>query len=456
MADGQNISETATGGQLTLGRLRDAAQRGTLRQMGSLVRSLHPAEIADLLESLPPTERLLVWDLVEDDDEGDVLLELNEEVRARLIDAMDDAEVVAATEGMDLDDLADFVAELPEAVTQQVIRSLSDQDKVRLESVLAYPEDSAGGLMDPNTISVRPDVSLEVVLRYLRVLGEISDKTDAVFVVDRKGKYLGALHLARLVSRDPAASVAGTMDTETISIPFDESAEDVAREFRNRDLVSAPVVDAEGLLIGQITIDDVVDVIEERADHDILSMAGLDEDDDMFAPVVISARRRAIWLGVNLATAFLAAAVVSIFEDTLEKVVVLAVLMPVVASMGGIAGSQTLTLMIRGLAMGRVQDSNARWLMIKEVAVGLLNGVVWAVVVAIVTMAFFGTWQVGAIIAAAITINLLVAALAGFAIPLVMRRLNIDPALAGSVVLTTVTDVVGFIAFLGLGALFLT
>lgn len=439
-----------------LGRLQEALESGTLRQVRKLVHSLHPAETADLLESLPPPERAIVWDLVDEEDEGDILLELNDEVRAKIVEAMETEEVVAAAEGMDLDDLADFVADLPEAVTRQVLRSLSDQDKERLQSVLAYPEDSAGGLMDPDTISVRPDVNLEVVLRYLRVLNEIPDKTDAVFVVDRNGRYLGALHMARLVTRDPEETVSQVMDRGVNPIPFDMSAQNVAREFSNRDLLSAPVVDADGRLLGQITIDDVVDVIQEQAEHDILSMAGLDEDDDMFAPVVVSAQRRAIWLGVNLATAFLAAAVVSIFEATLQKVVVLAVLMPVVASMGGIAGSQTLTLMIRGLAMGRVQDANARWLLAKELSVGILNGIIWAIVVSGVTIVFFGTWEVGLIIAAAVVINLLVAALAGVILPLAMKRLNIDPALAGSVVLTTITDVVGFMSFLGLGALFLT
>jgi magnesium transporter len=439
-----------------LGLLREALESGTLRQVRLLVHALHPAEIADLLESLPPSERAIVWDLVNDDDEGDVLLELNDEVRSGIIDEMNAADLVAATEGMDLDDLADFVADLPEAVTQQVIRSLSDQDKERLQDVLAYPEDSAGGLMNPNTISVRPDVNLEVVLRYLRILGDIPDKTDAVFVVDRHGRYLGALYMSRLVTRDPGDTVISVMDASVYPIPCESPADEVAREFSNRDLVSAPVVDAQGRLIGQITIDDVVDVIEDQAEHAVLSMAGLDEEDDMFAPVVASARRRAVWLGVNLATAFLAAAVVGQFEDTLEQVVILAVLMPVVASMGGIAGSQTLTLMIRGLALGRVEQSNTRWLMAKETAVGLLNGLAWAVVVGLVTVAFFSTWEVGLIISAAITLNLVVAAVAGITIPLILRRLRIDPALAGSVVLTTVTDVVGFVTFLGLGALFLT
>ncbi len=446
--------ETATNSHL--GILREAIESGTLRQVQTLIDTLHPAEIALLLESLPQPERTAVWKLIGEEDEGDVLVELNDEVRARLIEEMDTEAVIAATEGMELDDLADLVADLPEAVTRQIIESLSQQDRERLESVLSFPEDTAGGLMHPDTITVRPDVNLDVVLRYLRRSEELPDNMAAVFVVDRDNHYIGALYITRLLTRDPESTVRDAMDTTIEPILSDRAVTDVATEFQNRDLLAAPVVDEHGKLIGQITVDDVMDVIQEQADHDILSMAGLDEEDDMFAPVVTSAQRRAIWLGVNLATAFLAAAVVAIFKPTLEKVVVLAVLMPVVASMGGIAGGQTLTLMIRGMALGRVQDSNARSLLRKEIAVGVLNGVVWAVVVAIVTIFFFSTWQVGAIIGAALAINLITAAFAGFLIPLMLQKLRIDPALAGTVVLTTITDIVGFVTFLGLGTYFLT
>ena len=439
-----------------LGTLREALESGTLRQVQTLIDTLYPAEIALLLESLPQSERAVVWKLIGEEDGGDILVELNDEVRSMLIENMDAEEVVAATEGMELDDLADLVADLPGAITRQIIESLSQQDRERLESVLSFPEDTAGGLMDPETITVRPDVNLDVVLRYLRRSEELPDNTAAVFVVDRNDHYIGALYLTRLLTRDPESTVRDAMDTTIEPILSDRPAIDVATEFQNRDLLAAPVVNEQGKLIGQITVDDVMDVVQEQADHDILSMAGLDEDDDMFAPVVTSTQRRAIWLGVNLATAFLAAAVVAIFKPTLEKVVVLAVLMPVVASMGGIAGGQTLTLMIRGLALGRVQNSNARALLRKEIAVGLMNGLLWALVVAVVTIFFFSTWQVGAIIAAALAINLITAACAGFVIPLILQKLRIDPALAGTVVLTTITDIVGFVTFLGLGTLFLT
>jgi magnesium transporter len=322
--------------------------------------------------------------------------------------------------------------------------------------VLSYPEDSAGGLMNPNTVTVRPNVTLDVVQRYLRGLGNLPDNTYSLFVVDRHDKYMGKLRLSRIVTNSPDQLVRDAMDPAAQTFAAEMPANDVARQFQNLDLASAPVVDNDGRLLGQITIDDVVDVIREQADHDILSMAGLDEEDDIFAPVVASAGRRAIWLGVNLATAFLAAAVVDQFKETLDQIVILAVLMPVVASMGGVAGTQTLTLMIRGMALGRIEDSNARWLLTKEVAVGVLNGIAWAAVVLLVTILFFADWHVGLVIGAAVAINLIVAAFAGFIVPLILRRMKIDPALAGGVVLTTVTDVVGFITFLGLGTLFLT
>jgi len=449
-------SQSAPGADLST--LRAALESGGLQQIQRLVHSLKPFDIAHLIESLPPTERKIVWDIVADEHEGDILVELNDEVRARLIELMDADELVAATEGMELDDLADIVVDLPEAVTQQVVHSLSEQNRQRLEDVLSYPEDSAGGLMNPDTLSVRADVSLEVVLRYLRMLDSVPDTLDALFVVDRDNHYIGSLYILRLITREPHLNVSDAMDPDVIPIHANMRAADVARQFQDRDLVSAPVVDDSGRLLGNITIDDVVDVIQDQADHDVLSMAGLDEEDDMLAPVFSSAQRRAVWLGVNLATAFLAAAVVAIFKPTLEKVVILAVLMPIVASMGGIAGSQTLTLMIRGLALGIVQDSNQRWLLFKEMAVGFLNGLVWAAVVALVTMIFFSAWnwKVGAVIGAALAINLMTAAVAGFFIPLMLRKLKIDPALAGTVILTTVTDVVGFVAFLGLGTIYRT
>ena len=335
------------------------------------------------------------------------------------------------------------------------MRSLDAADRQRLQSVLKYDEDSAGGLMNPEIVTVRGDVTLEVVLRYIRMRGELPDGTDAIFVVNRTGDYLGSLLLTRLITADPEASVSDIMETNFPAIDANLDAAHVATLFENYDLISAPVTDDQGKLVGRINIDDVVDVIREEAEHSVMSMAGLDEEDDMFAPVAASARRRSIWLGVNLATAFLAASVAGLFEATLDQVVILAILMPVVPSMGGIAGTQTLILITRGLALGQIERANARWLLQKEVGVSILNAVGWAVVVALVTTWWFGTWQIGVVIALALAVSLLFAAISGFAVPITLKRIGIDPALAGGVILTTITDVVGLISFLGIGSLVL-
>jgi magnesium transporter len=439
-----------------LAAIQAALAAGRLRGADRMVDAMHPAETALLLESLPPAQRALVWELVDADAQGDVLVELSEEVRSELLAGMQPDELVAAAEGLALDDLADLLAELPEAVTRQVLKSMGQQDRDRLSAVLAFPEDSAGGLMNTDTVTVRPDVPIEVVLRYLRMRGELPERTDCLFVVDRNDRYLGALPVARLLTVDPERIVSSEMDPEVAPILPATPAGEVARLFETRDLLSAAVVADDGRLLGRITVDDVVDVVREQAEHPALAAAGLEDEDDVFAGVRKSARRRALWLGINLLTALLASWVVGLFEATIEKVVALAVLMPVVASMGGIAGTQTVTLIIRGIALGQVQPSNARWLFFKELAVGALNGLVWAAAVAIATWLWFGTWDVAAVIFVAIVINLVTASIAGVLIPLTLKRLRIDPALAGGVILTTVTDVVGFAALLGLGALFLT
>ena len=435
--------------------LRDALGQGAGRQVHRLVNSMHPAEIASLLESLPPAQRDVVWDLVDPEIEGDVLVELNEEVRADLIKDMEAEDLVAAAESLELDDLADLLGDLPEHVHQQVLRSMDSRDRERLHAVLAYEPDSAGGLMNPDTVSVRPDVTLETVLRYLRMRGDVPDNTDSLFVVNRHDRYLGTLDLARLLTEDPERTVGEVMDAEVPGITPDTPAGKVASLFEDRDLLSAAVVDGDGRLLGRITVDDVVDVIRDEAEHSVMSMAGLNEEVDMFAGVTQSARRRGVWLGVNLATAFIAARVVGLFEATIEQIVALAVLMPIVASMGGVAGTQSLTLMVRGLALGQVERSNARWLLKKEVAVGLLLGLGAACVVATVAFAWFRSWKISCVIFAAMVINLCAAALAGVVVPLVLRRLGIDPAVAGGVAVTTVTDVVGFASLLGLGTLVL-
>ena len=449
-------TETPTAKLTRLSALRSVLERGSMRHGQRMINSLHPAEIASLIESLPPAKREIVWEFVDPELEGDVLIELNDEVRAELIGGMDAEELIAATEGMEVDDLADLIGDLPETLNERVMRSMDAQDRERLSAVLGFEEDSAGGLMNLDAVTVRPDVTVEVVLRYARMRGELPDRTDRLFVVNRHDQYLGGVDITCLLTEEPERTVGEIMDSTVEGISPDTPAREVAKLFEDRDLVSAAVVSKDGKLLGRITIDDVVDVIREEADHSVMSMAGLGEDEDMFAGVVTSARRRAIWLSVNLATAFLAANVVGLFEATIEKVVALAVLMPIVASMGGIAGSQTLVLIIRGLALGQIEQANARWLLIREILVGFLNGAALATVVAVVAGLWFEDWKVGGIIFAALMINILAAALAGVGVPLILKRLGIDPALAGGVVLTTVTDTVGFASLLGLGTIFLT
>ena len=446
--------EVAEQKQSNLAKLRERLESGRMRGARVLIGSLHPSELARLLESLPLQERAVVWEMVDAQLGGDVLVEVAEEVRDGLIENMEPGELIAAIEGMQLDDLADLVADLPETLTREVLRSLDYQDRDRLTQVLAYDEDSAGGLMNVDIVTVRPDVTLEVVIRYLRAKGDMPDGTDSIFVVDRNNEYRGALLLSRLLTQDPELLVRDAMSTDVTPIDAATPSDQVVWEFENRDLLSAPVVDTQNRVVGRITVDDVVDVIREEAEHSLMGAAGLDEEDDMFAPAVRSARRRALWLGINLATAFVAASVVDLFQSTLDQIVLLAVLMPVVPSMGGIAGTQSLTIMTRAIALNQIDRGNARGILRKELVVGVLNGVLWATVVAAIAFLWFDP-RVALVIGAAMSINLVVAAGAGFVVPLSLRRLGIDPALAGGVVLTTITDVVGYMSFLGLGAAFL-
>jgi magnesium transporter len=433
-----------------LDRLSEALDSGTQVQVRHLLNSLSASEIGDLLESLPLSRRLAVWEMTDPELEGDVLVEVNDEVRASLIRDTSPEDLVAAVDDLDLDDLADILDDLPDAVTSEVLHSLDRQDRERLDRVLSYPEDSAGGLMDPDVLTIRPDVTLDVVLRYLRVRGELPEVFDLLFVIDRQGRYLGSLKLSDLLTRDLASMVSDLMDTSAITIPVDMHESQVAMEFEHHDLVTAPVIDSDRHLLGWISVDDVVDVIRDEAEHTVLTMAGLDEEDDMFAPIVQTALRRWIWLGVNLVTAFVAAFVLYTFEPTLDQIVATAVLFPIVMSMGGIAGTQTLTLMIRGMATGQVSVSNTPALLRKELAVGLLNGIVFSVVIAAIAMIWYNDVPLGLVMGAAILLNLLAGALAGALVPVVLKRMSIDPALAGGVVLTTVTDVIGILAFIGL------
>ncbi len=443
----QNLTQLET--------LRAALDSGTLRTVRRLLSSLHPAEIASLIESLPKANRSVVWQIVDPDDGGEVLVHVNDDIRAQLIAETDEPDLIAALEGMELDDLADIIEDLPLRVNEQVLTTLDQQDRQRLEAVLAFDEDCAGGIMNIDTVTVRPDVELDVVLRYLRLRGELPENTDSLFVVNRYNEFMGELAVSDILTKDPNVTVAEVMISDAKPIPATMHEDQVAKIFEERDLVSAGVIDENRRLIGRITIDDVVDVIREQADHNILGLAGLDEEEDVFGPIVPSAKRRALWLTINLGTAILASWVIARFQVTIDKIVALAVLMPIVASMGGNAGTQTLTLMVRGLALGQVERSNARWLLGKEIAVSFLNGLALAILTALITYLWFQDTQIALIIGVALIINLLISAIAGVVIPLFLKSRGIDPALAGSIVLTTVTDVFGFLVFLGLASLIL-
>lgn len=435
--------------------LSDLFESGTYNQIKNLLDSLKPADIAALLESSPPKERTIIWNLIPDLEKSEILQEVDPDVIPDLLADKSAEELLPVLEQIvSDDDLTDILQHLPDAITYQVLQSMDYQDRARVENLLSYPEDTAGGLMNTDTISVRPRVTLDVVMRYLRRHTELPPMTDNIVVVNSNDEYVGLLPISTLLVSDPNMTVREMMVTDVEPIQAYTHRSEVAASFQRYDLVSAPVVGPTGNLLGRITIDDVVDVIIDEADHSLMGMAGLTEDEDTFAPILKTARSRAVWLGANLMTAFLASSVINLFEATIAKVVALAVLMPIVASMGGVAGSQTLTLVIRSMAQGQLVESNTRWLVNRELAVGALNGILWAVVVAIAASAVFGDYMLGLIIAIALAINLVVAALAGALLPGVLKKLGIDPAIAGSVVLTTITDVVGFMSFLGLATLF--
>ena len=434
--------------------LLDALKAERPDEIKQHLERLHPSEIADLLESLPKKDRDVVWDEIAFVIKGEVLSHAHDSVRVGLMEQMHPNEVAKATMSLDADDVADILNDLPDDVVGNVLLSMDAQYRQRLASVLSYPEDTAGGLMNPDTVSVRADVTLDVVSRYLRQRGSLPDQTVNLMVVDRGNTYLGVLPLADVLTNSSDASVGEFLISE-ISFPADSPATDVAKAFEQRDLIVAAVVDNDGKLLGSITVDDVIDVIQEQAEHTVRSMAGL-TDHDMFAPVLASAMYRALWLGINLTAAFLASFVVGRFEETISELVALAILMPVVASMGGVAGSQTLNITIRGLATGQITRANARMLINKELGVGLLNGATWACVVGIVAILWFDNYALGAIISIAMMFNLIIAAFAGAAVPLFLKKIGIDPALAGGVILITITDVVGFATFLGLATLYLS
>ncbi len=436
-------------------RATEVLETGSQMEIRDMMYSLYPGETAHILESLEPEHRDRIWAVIPPSVMGEILVEVNVEVGSYLLKTTDRKDLIAACENMGSDHMVDLLHVLPEPLLSQIIERIGSNQRSRFERVLGYDEHTAGGMMSQDILTVRSDVTLDVVARYLRLRGRIPTTTDSLIVVDRKEQFQGILPLSRFLSSDPHKKVAEVMDAKGTTVSYRMSSRDVAVLFEQRKLLSVPVLANDGKVIGRITVDDVVTVIREEADHSLMGMAGLSEEHDMFAPVVTSAKRRAVWLGINLLTAFLAAWVIDLFEDAIQQIVALAVLMPIVASMGGIAGSQTLTLVIRGLALQQVSSGNAFSLFLKEISVGLVNGLIWSVVVASVAAFWFHDPDLGFLLGAAMMINLVCAALAGVAIPVTLERLGIDPALAGGVLLTTVTDVVGFMAFLGLATLFL-
>ena len=420
------------------------------------IKDLHPGELALLFEAIQPKDRSILWPGIEISVQGEILKEVNEDVQSQLIAEMSVDSLVKATEKLDTDDLADIVPNMPESAVHSLLLTLDFKHRERLNKVLSYPENSAGGLMNTDFITVRPDVSIRAVIRYLRLLKEMPVDTDQVFVVDRNFNYLGSLLITSLLTAEPQEMVEKFISNDfSKPVGADTDESEVALLFEQRNLISAPVIDEDNQLVGRITIDDVVDVIRDQAEHSVMSMVGLDEDEDVFAPILHSSKKRSIWLGVNLITALIAVYFIGLFEATLQQKIALAILMPVVASMGGIAGTQTLIIVTRGIATGKVTTANIKALINKELAVSGLNGIIWSLVIGLITYYWFSDLLLSLIIALAIITNLIVAAFSGAFLPLLLSKLRIDPALAGGVILTTITDVIGFVAFLGLAALFI-
>ncbi|CAM2781013.1 magnesium transporter [Moritella viscosa] len=438
---------------LRLSEVNEALDSGMFVHVKRMLYQTPPCDIALLLESSPPACRKVLWRLTDSEMQGEILDELNEDAKTSILKMMDTESLVAATEGLDTDDLANILRSLPDSIYQEVITQMDTQDRQRLETAMAYPEDTAGSIMDTDTITLRPDVTVDVILRYIRLRGELPEATDTLYVVDKDDRLIGDVPLAMLLTTDPNSVIRTIMDREAETLPANMDTSEIAKLFERHDWISAPVIDDSGKLLGRITIDDVVDIIRENAEHDMMGMAGMDDDEDTFAPVMQSTKRRTLWLGVNLIAALTAASVSNMFEATLEQLATLAILMTIVPSMGGIAGNQTLALVIRGMAVGHINDDNSRWLIGKEAMVGALNGAIWAISIAIIVSLWKGDPSLGLIIGGAMFINMAMGGLAGVVIPLAMKKYNIDPALAGGMALTTVTDVVGLFAFLGMATL---
>ncbi|ASW81972.1 magnesium transporter [Vibrio anguillarum] len=438
---------------LTLQEVSEALENGRFVHVRRQLQDMEPEDIAHLLEASPRKSREVLWQLTDPEDYGEILDELNEDVKDALVSKMAPEKLAEATEGMDTDDVAYVLRSLPDDVSREVLSQMDSADRQRVETALSYSEETAGGIMNTDVITIRGDVDIDVVLRYLRMRGDLPEATDALYVIDDESKLIGHLSLTTLLTTQPDIPVSEVMDDADEAILVTTSDSDVASLFERRNWVSAPVVDENQHLVGRITIDDVVDIIREDAEHSMMSMAGMNDDEDTFAPVVKSARKRTIWLGANVLAALAAASVSNMFEATLDQMAAIAVLMTIVPSMGGVAGNQTVALVIRGLALGHIGDSNQRELLFKEAAIGFLNGIMWATIIGGIVVAWKGNWMLGGIIFAAMMANLLIAGIAGVTIPILLKKMKIDPALAGGMALTTVTDVVGLSVFLGLATI---
>ncbi len=432
-----------------------ALENGHTERVGDILGLLHPADIATLLEGLPPKERHPVWALVDTEVAGEVLLEVPEAVRLDLIREMDSAQLVIAARSLDIDDIADLIPDLSDEIIAAILFALDKQDRQRLDAVLSYPDDTAGGLMNVDTVTVRENISIEVVARYLRKRGELPEHTNSLFVVDRSDRLLGALPLSRLLTASPEARVSQVTEHDLIKFDAHTADKEVAEAFERYNLITAPVVDENGRLLGRITVDDVVDVIREGADREILNLAGLREEEDLFASVWQSVRNRWMWLALNLVTALIASRVIGVFESSIEKLVALAALMPIVAGIGGNSGNQTITMIVRALALGRLDPENMRKLFIKEINVALINGMMWGGLLGVIAWLLYQNLMLALVMTAAMLLNLLLASVAGVGIPYFRQRLGRDPALGASVLLTAITDSGGFFIFLGLATLVL-
>lgn len=430
-------------------------QKRNLANLRSALDKLHPADIAHILEALPLEDRLIIWGLVKAEHDGEVLLEVSDAVRQTLIEDMENHELVAATEQLDADEIADLAPDLPSDVIEDVFRTLPMEEREQLRAAMSYPEDAVGALMDFDVITVRDNVRIEVVLRYLRRLGELPDHADQLFVVDRDDHLQGVLLLKQLLVSSPEMTVEAVMTRKTVRFHPDDKAQQATQAFERYDLVSAPVVAEDGKLLGRVTVDAVIDFMREKADLDARNQAGLSEEEDLFAPIWKSVVNRWAWLAINLVTAFIASRVIGLFEDSIEKLVALAALMPIVAGVGGNSGNQTITMIVRAIALGRVNQDSTTKLIIKEIGVSIVNGIIWGAVVGLFTYVLYHDVQLGLVISLAMLLNLLLAALVGVLIPLVRIKLGRDPALGSSVMITAVTDSGGFFIFLGLATLFL-